>query len=108
MSVVTKLDRLGRSTGELLDLIDRISKAGASFWSLGDSVMGMYGSWKEAVVVNDAGRDRRVRARADPRAHLARDEVGHGCGIKFGRKRKLSTITGRSADIGCFHLCRRT
>ena len=34
--VVTKLDRLGRSTRELLDLIDRVSKAGASFRSLGD------------------------------------------------------------------------
>jgi len=34
--MVTKLDRLGRSTRELLDLIDRISKAGASFRSLGD------------------------------------------------------------------------
>ena len=34
--VVTKLDRLGRSTRELLDLIDRIGKAGASFRSLGD------------------------------------------------------------------------
>jgi DNA invertase Pin-like site-specific DNA recombinase len=33
---VTKLDRLGRSTRELLDLIDRIGKAGASFRSLGD------------------------------------------------------------------------
>ena len=34
--VVSKLDRLGRSTRELLDLIDRIGKAGASFRSLGD------------------------------------------------------------------------
>ena len=34
--VVTKLDRLGRSTRELLDLIDRIGKAGASFRSPGD------------------------------------------------------------------------
>jgi DNA invertase Pin-like site-specific DNA recombinase len=33
---VSKLDRLGRSTRELLDLIDRIGKAGASFRSLGD------------------------------------------------------------------------
>jgi DNA invertase Pin-like site-specific DNA recombinase len=33
---VTKLDRLGRSTRELLDLIDRIGKAGAAFRSLGD------------------------------------------------------------------------
>jgi DNA invertase Pin-like site-specific DNA recombinase len=34
--VVTKLDRLGRSTRELLELIDRIGKAGAAFRSLGD------------------------------------------------------------------------
>src|SRR5262245_62643999 len=34
--LVTKLDRLGRSTRELLDLIDRIGKAGAVFHSLGD------------------------------------------------------------------------
>ena len=33
---VTKLDRLGRSTRELPELIDRIGKAGASFRSLGD------------------------------------------------------------------------
>jgi DNA invertase Pin-like site-specific DNA recombinase len=33
---VTKLDQFGRSTRELLDLIDRISKAGAVFRSLGD------------------------------------------------------------------------
>jgi len=34
--MVTKLDRLGRSTRELLDLIARIGKAGGSFRSLGD------------------------------------------------------------------------
>jgi DNA invertase Pin-like site-specific DNA recombinase len=34
--VVTKLDRLGRSTRELLDLIHRIDQANASFKSLGD------------------------------------------------------------------------
>src|SRR5436309_2893501 len=34
--VVTKLDRPGRSTRELLELIDRIGKAGAAFRSLGD------------------------------------------------------------------------
>jgi DNA invertase Pin-like site-specific DNA recombinase len=40
--VVTKLDRLGRSTRELLDLIDRISKAGASFrhWATRYGILG--------------------------------------------------------------------
>src|SRR5262249_33077236 len=34
--VVTKLDRLGRSTRELLNLIHSIGEAGAAFRSLGD------------------------------------------------------------------------
>src|SRR4029453_11689283 len=34
--LVCKLDRLGRSTRELLDLIERIGKADATFRSLGD------------------------------------------------------------------------
>jgi len=34
--IVTKIDRLGRSTRELLELIERIGKAGAAFRSLGD------------------------------------------------------------------------
>src|SRR5258706_8249063 len=36
---VTKLDRLGRSTRELLELIDPISKAGAAFPSLRDPLL---------------------------------------------------------------------
>src|SRR4249920_970847 len=51
MAVVTKLDRLGRSTRELLDLIDRIGKAGASFRSLGDPL------WD----TSSASRNRRCR-----------------------------------------------
>src|SRR6187399_2758432 len=35
--VVTKLDRLARSTLDLLNVIDQIGKAGAGFKSLGDS-----------------------------------------------------------------------
>jgi DNA invertase Pin-like site-specific DNA recombinase len=34
--LVTKLDRLGRSTRELLELIERIGEARAAFRSLGD------------------------------------------------------------------------
>ena len=63
--VVTKLDRLGRSTRELLDLIDRISKAGASFRSPGRPAMG-YREFARSPAVDDAGRHSRVRAGADP------------------------------------------
>ena len=34
--IVTKLDRLGRSTRELLNLLHQIDEAGAAFKSLGD------------------------------------------------------------------------
>jgi Resolvase, N terminal domain len=37
--LVTRIDRLGRSVRESLDLIDRIDKAGAKFRSVGDPLL---------------------------------------------------------------------
>jgi DNA invertase Pin-like site-specific DNA recombinase len=65
--LVTKLDRLGRSTRELLDLIERIGKAGAAFRSLGDPVR--YDFIARQAALDPLGRHRRVRARPDPRTH---------------------------------------
>ena len=87
--VVTKLDRLGRSTRELLDLIDRISKAGASFRSLGDPL------WDTG---SSQGRllSTMLAAIAEFERELIRERTGEGrkramaAGVKFGRKRKLS------------------
>jgi DNA invertase Pin-like site-specific DNA recombinase len=87
--VVTKLDRLGRSTRELLELIERISKAGASFRSLGDPL------WDTS---SSQGRllSTLLAAIADFERDLIRERTGDGRkramanGIKFGRKRKLS------------------
>ena len=76
--VVTKLDRLGRSTRELLDLIDRISKAGASFRSLGDPLWDT-GSSQGRLLSTMLGRHSRVRAGADPRTHWRGQEAGNGC-----------------------------
>jgi DNA invertase Pin-like site-specific DNA recombinase len=86
---VTKLDRLGRSTRELLDLIDRISKAGASFRSLGDPL------WDTG---SSQGRllSTMLAAVAEFERELIRERTGEGrkramtAGVKFGRKRKLS------------------
>src|SRR6266403_3748556 len=93
---VTKLDRLGRSTRELLDLIDRISKAGASFRSLGDPL------WDTS---SSQGRllSTLLAAIAEFERDLIRERTGDGRkramanGVKFGRKPKLSEYQRREA-----------
>ena len=94
--VVTKLDRLGRSTRELLDLIDRISKAGASFRSMGDPL------WDTG---SSQGRllSTMLAAIAEFERELIRERTGEGrkramaAGVKFGRKRKLSDFQRQEA-----------
>jgi DNA invertase Pin-like site-specific DNA recombinase len=94
--VVTKLDRLGRSTRELLDLIDRIGKAGASFRSLGDPL------WDTSSA---QGRllSTLLASIAEFERELIRERTGEGrkramaAGIKFGRKRKLSDYQRKEA-----------
>ena len=86
---VTKLDRLGRSTRELLDLIDRISKAGAAFRSIGDPLFDTAGAQGRLLVTM-------LAAIAEFERELIRERTGEGRkramaeGKKFGRKRKLS------------------
>ena len=87
--VVTKLDRLGRSTRELLELIECIGKAGASFRSLGDPL------WDTS---SSQGRllSTLLAAIAEFERDLIRERTGDGRkramanGVKFGRKPKLS------------------
>jgi DNA invertase Pin-like site-specific DNA recombinase len=87
--VVTKLDRLGRSTRELLGLIERIGNVGASFRSLGDPL------WDTG---SSQGRllSTMLAAIAEFERELIRERTGEGrkraqaAGVRFGRKRKLS------------------
>jgi DNA invertase Pin-like site-specific DNA recombinase len=87
--VVTKLDRLGRSTRELLDLIERISEAGAAFRSLGDPLWDTTSSQGKLLRTL-------LAAIAEFERDLIRERTGDGrkramaAGVKFGRKRKLS------------------
>src|SRR5215471_1440235 len=89
MVLVTKLDRLGRSTRELLDLIDRIGKAGAVFRSLGDPLWDTSSAQGRLLSTLLAGI-------AEFERELIRERTGDGRkrsmanGVKFGRKRKLS------------------
>ena len=93
---VTTLDRLGRSTRELLDLIDRIGKAGASFRSLGDPLWdtcSAQGRLLSTLLASIAEFER----------ELIRERTGEGrkramaAGVKFGRKRKLSDYQRKEA-----------
>ena len=94
--LVTKLDRLGRSTRELLDLLERIGKAGAAFRSLGDSL------WDTS---SSQGRllSTLLAAIAEFERDLIRERTGDGRrramakGIKFGRKPKLSEYQRQEA-----------
>jgi DNA invertase Pin-like site-specific DNA recombinase len=94
--VVTKLDRLGRSTRELLDLIERIGKAGAAFRSLGDPL------WDTS---SSQGRllSTLLAAIAEFERDLIRERTSDGRkramakGVKFGRKPKLSAFQRHEA-----------
>lgn len=85
----SKLDRLGRSTRELLDLIDRISKAGAVFRSLGDPLWATSSPQGRLLCTL-------LAAIAEFERELIRERIGEGRkraianGVKFGRKPKLS------------------
>jgi len=86
---VTKLDRLGRSTRELLDLIDRISKAGAAFKSLGDPLWDTsspQGRLLSTLLAGIAEFERElIKERTGAGRERAKERV-----VKFGRKPKMT------------------
>jgi DNA invertase Pin-like site-specific DNA recombinase len=87
--VVTKLDRLGRSTRELLNLLDQIDKANAKFRSIGDP------AWNTET---PTGRllSTLLAGIAEFERELIRERTGEGRkramanGVKFGRRPKLN------------------
>jgi DNA invertase Pin-like site-specific DNA recombinase len=87
--LVTKLDRLGRSTRELLNLIERIGKAGAAFRSLSALLFDTTSSQGRLLSTL-------LAAIAEFERDLIRERTGDGRkramakGVKFGRKPKLS------------------
>ena len=115
--LVTRLDRLARSTRDLLNTLDTIAKAGAGFRSLGDT-------WADtttrarAAYAYRAWRACRVRARVDPRPHRRRPRARQGarrshgatgetnCASKAGRAKSSCGrhgVTGRlGAAVQCF------
>ena len=94
--LVTKLDRLGRSTRELLDLIHRIDQAGASFRSIGDPLFDTSTSQGRLLVTM-------LAAIAEFERELIRERTGEGrkralaAGVRFGRPKKLSAFQIKEA-----------
>jgi DNA invertase Pin-like site-specific DNA recombinase len=89
--LVTRLDRLARSTRDLLNILDTISKAGAKFKSLADAwadTTTPHGELMVTVLAGLATFERHlIKARTDEGRKRAQAR-----GIKFGRKPKLSAF----------------
>lgn len=87
--VVTRLDRLARSTRDLLNVLDEIAKAGATFRSLGDAwadTTTPHGRLMLTVLGGLAEFERElIKARTDDGRRRAMER-----GVKFGRKPKLT------------------
>jgi DNA invertase Pin-like site-specific DNA recombinase len=88
--IVTKLDRLARSTRDLLNTLDAIGKAGASFKSLGDG-------WADTTTPHGRLMLTVLGGLAEFERHLilARTTEGRkraqARGVQFGRKPKRSS-----------------
>jgi DNA invertase Pin-like site-specific DNA recombinase len=87
--VVCKLDRLARSTRDLLNTLDAIGKAGASFKSLGDQ-------WADTTTPHGRLMLTVLGGLAEFERHLILARTSEGrqraqqLGVKFGRKPKLT------------------
>jgi DNA invertase Pin-like site-specific DNA recombinase len=94
--LVSKLDRLGRSTRELLDLIERIGKAGAVFRSLGDPLFDTSSAQGQLLATMLAAIAQFERSLIAERTGEGRKRAMSN-GIKFGRKPKLSDFQRKEA-----------
>lgn len=94
--LVTRLDRLARSTRDLLNILDTVSKAGAKFRSLADAwadTSTMHGELMITVLAGLATFERHlIRARTDEGRKRAQAR-----GVRFGRPLKLSAFQIKEA-----------
>ena len=94
--VVTRLDRLARSTRDLLNVIDEVSKRGAGFRSLKDTwadTTSPHGRLMLTVLGGLAEFERElIRARTGEGRKRAQER-----GVRFGRPRKLTPFQRKEA-----------
>jgi DNA invertase Pin-like site-specific DNA recombinase len=94
--LVTKIDRLGRSTQDLLNLIGDMRKAGANFKSLGDEMMDTTSANGELIFTILAAIATYERRLIEARTSEGRTRAKAN-GVKFGRKSKLSPFQREEA-----------
>jgi DNA invertase Pin-like site-specific DNA recombinase len=96
--VVTRLDRLARSTRDLLNVLDAVAKAGATFRSLTDTWANTdtpHGRLMLTVLGGLAEFERElIKARTSEGRKRAQAR-----GIRFGRKRKLTVHQQQEALV---------
>jgi len=94
--LVTRLDRLARSTRDLLNVLDSISKAGAKFKSLADAwadTTTPHGELMITILAGLATFERHlIKARTDEGRKQAQVR-----GVKFGRPMKLTAFQIKEA-----------
>jgi DNA invertase Pin-like site-specific DNA recombinase len=94
--VVTRLDRLARSTRDLLNILDRIAKAGAGFRSLADT-------WADTTTPHGRLMLTILGGLAEFERELIRARTGEGrarakaAGVHMGRPPKLTLHQRREA-----------
>ena len=94
--IVTRLDRLARSTRDLLNILDNIAKAGATFKSLGDA-------WADTTTAHGRLMLTVLGGLAELERELIRVRTGEGCvrakarGVHMGRPFKLNRHQQREA-----------
>jgi DNA invertase Pin-like site-specific DNA recombinase len=94
--IVTRLDRLARSTRDLLNILDTVAKAGAGFRSLADA-------WADTTTPHGRLMLTVLGGLAEFERELIRARTGEGRkramakGVKFGRPPKLSPHQRREA-----------
>lgn len=94
--VVSRLDRLARSTRDLLNVLDAVDKAGAKFKSLGDT-------WADTTTPHGQLMVTILGGLAEFERHLIRKRCADGMkrakdrGTRFGRPSKLNAFQRREA-----------
>ena len=89
--LVTRLDRLARSTRDLLNVLDTVAKAGASFRSIGDA-------WCDTTTAHGRLMLTVLGGLAEFERELIRERTGEGrkramaAGVKFGRPPVLIAV----------------